>query len=527
MVTYQVELKFDFARDGTYIHAQADMTPRLIMLQTSYGMQDPYQTVSPAATLALTFTNRDGAFNVNDPTAALYGLLNPGILVRLRVAIDGTWHTRFIGHTTASTRYVVGKHETQKQVLVTVTDPVNRLYNDVYIPPLETNVTTNTPLVTMFDKPVITWPYDRSFFMLDASELDGADGLFDAPNTIYSFETGLTTLDYSGDVGDLGGGMSPLNFITQMVTSECGGRFYWDPHQAKFIFHNRHHDVLNQETITATFTMADLLGYTFGQTPVINDVTIQYEPRQLGTPSSIIYASDSVPFRLRSGEIRTMSVRYRDPTIDTTIISAINVIAPVRGVDVIANELSGGGGADRTSVVGYTSNSGGQSAALTLTNSSSVDVYITTLQLRGTPLSRRNGEQVRAVDPTSIRAYQRSPLPPETIPGLNDADMAADYARLLVNRFKTPTGAFTSVTVRANDNGVLLTTSFSIDLMEQIALTNDWTRHDAQYVVMGIQEQWDAPSAIWDITYLLKPFALENIFRIDYSELDASDGLAF
>ena len=154
-------------------------------------------------------------------------------------------------------------------------------------------------------------------------------------------------------------------------------------------------------------------------------------------------------------------------------------------------------------------------------------MVLQTLQLRGTPLSRRNGEQVRAVDPTSIRAYQRSPLPPETIPGLNDADMAADYARLLVNRFKTPTGAFTSVTVRANDNGVLLTTSFSIDLMEQIALTNDWTRHDAQYVVMGIQEQWDAPSAIWDITYLLKPFALENIFRIDYSELDASDGLAF
>lgn len=526
MVDFQVEFKIDIERNGTFSHALADISDRVINASFSSGMDVAMRNVAPPAQMQLDIDNGDGAFNADDPNAAYYGLAQLGVLVRMRVYFDGSWHQRYIGHI-ETVSLPLGRYNPQKRITMTASCPTKRLYNGIYIMPLETSVTVDEPLRTMFDKPVITWPYARSFFLLDVSVLDGDDYLFEAPNALIDFETGYTTLDYAGDVGDAGGGTSPLSIINQMVEAEAGGRFYFDVRTGKCVFHNRLHDPLNSLSVSVTIPLEDIYSYDFGQDAIYNDVTVMFEPRTLGPPGSIVFSADSVPFKLSRGSARVITVRYRDPSIEAVLTSAIDVVQPERGTDLVANTQADGSGTDKTSDVGFSIDIGGQSSEWVLTNNQTVDVWITKLQLRGTPLSRVSRQSARAVDAASIYAYDLRPYNPVLLAAVNDEEFAQNYANRLLRRYANVAPLFRSVTLMASYSDALMTTCMTLDIGDQIALTDDWSQHNGQYVIVGVQESSDARSRQYLCTWILKSLQRENSFIVGQSVLDGIDGLAF
>ena len=522
----QIEVTIDTARDQTFA---TDISARLISFELTSGQIDPYGEVAPPCSMTAVFDNGDGAFNQDQTTNAYYGKINQGVLVRLRIAWGGTWYTRFIGWISGATPLNMDFGAPVRRMQLQVVDASQRIMESEYNPPLQTSVTTDAPLTEMFDNGIIVaYPYDASFFILDASTLDGTDVLYGGSSGIISFETGKTTLDFAGDVEPKPAGTSPIVLIDEMVHSEAGGRFYYDPRQPKYVFHNRHHDIENAGA-TYAVNANQCLATSYRQSPIYNSASVRYEPRSLGSAGSTLFTSQSVPFKIGFGQSRTLTVRYTDPNTPTAQISASTVIQPVAGTDIIANSQSDGGGTDYSSVVGYAINTAATSTTVMIRNNTSVDIYITKLQIRGTPLVRAQIETAEYTDGPSMRAYNFHPLSVVDGGAISDAVFAQQYARQLVARYATAGTELASLSIEGDKDAARAALALGVEVGDQLDFTDFVTNHVATYVVVGIQERKseEEPGAPFIVNWILKPFDRVNVFTLDVSSLDGTAVLAF
>jgi hypothetical protein len=236
----------------------------------------------------------------------------------------------------------------------------------------------------------------------------------------------------------------------------------------------------------------------------------------------VIYSAEK-PIFVGAQQSRTVTCHYRDPNTPTARIGALEVIDLVSGTDYIANSAQDGSGTVLTANIAAVQNQKAQSSSVTLFNSSATDAWITTLQVRGTPLTTYERETVRAVDAQSVNDYDRYPQK-LSMKLVQDDETAQGYANIMVSRFKTPFARFASTTHIMNQSLKLLTANLAIG--DTVAITEyKSTKHNREYTVVGMTHRCDAESLVHRTTYYYSPIANESFWLLGvagYSELDST-----
>lgn len=479
------------------------------------------------------FDDGDAACNVTVDSVSLkevrpYAMMNRGTQVRLRATYNGVTSTLFQGR--ISKIEPSAGNSTEKTVSLTIEDAMLELLDAEYAPPLLTAPTADVALQRMFDDAVIRWPYSGSFWLLGVpgnSELDYTTYLYD--HDVTDFETGITTFEYLGDVEDRGEGISAQGYVRDVVGGEAGGRFWFDTRANKFKFHNRDHDPLN-DTVVASYNESHFDSVTpkYGE-DIVNDLTLSYTSRDVGAEGTVLWSLKSIPFLLKSNTKRVFNARYFDVNNEQLTVGARTFIPLAAGTDYVANLSSDGGGQDYSDKITVTSDAGGNSAKIAVFNNSGVDVYVTTLQLRGTPITHVE-ERYQSVAGDSIAANELYPKVIE-VRALDNTSLAEQFGDYIVAKFKDPIMRFETVTFNSLNGETMMSASLNRVIGDKITITDSSTQHDKDYIIVGEQHtlmvSGDHPR---DVTWILKPAEREAFWVLEVagkSELDRTTRLSF
>lgn len=461
------------------------------------------------------------------------GRLKRGLLVRLRATLDSVVYT-LTTQRIANLEYAIGSHG-QRTVTLTANDQMFDLLAAEYKPTIETNLTIDQAMMPLFDEGLLPYPYDESYWLLGvegSSELDSTAVLYD--HDAVNFETGETTLAFVGDASLTDRGVSAQTFLRDLVAAELGGRFWFDGRTNKFIFHNRHHDILNttiETTLSASDLLADQTAYVYGE-DVINQFTVNYMPREVGAEGTVLWTDTSVPFELRRGAPRQIVARYVDPAGGAKV-SAQGFVALQKGFDYIANTLEDGTGEDVSDSILLSCDFGATSATLTLSTDRDLSkerVYITFLQMRGTPLYTYDRVQVVSLGGESRRDFNlRSKT--LTIDALGDHETAQAYADFLLSRFRSPFGRFRQVAFEASGRQDLMLQALARSVGDKVTISEAFVGHNASHVIVGERHNiLFGGDTLHSVTWILQPAQATRGWLLEVatrSELDQATILAF
>lgn len=467
--------------------------------------------------------------NISVKEAALYRQLDKSVLIRLRATYLGTTTTIWEGKI-SDLAFSVGSNA-EPTVTITAEDAMLQLLDKEFTPALETSVTADTIISNMLNKgDIFAYPYAKGYWML------GVEGSSELGLTTYlvasaptSFETGIHVFPYAGDAADRGNGINAQQYIRDVIAAEVG-RFYWDARNSEFVLHNRQHDTLNDVSqVKATFQESDLdsVSYVYGQ-ELVNQLTVEFTARTVGGADSIIWSASGLPILLKQNTQRKINARYFDATDNTLKIGATSFTPIRQGVDIIANLASNGSSTDMSDSVIMWADSGATGATVYISNGTTQDIYVTTLQLRGTPLTSKQ-DTYDTLDGTSRRGYDFYPKV-LSVPLMDDPDDAKNFADYQVARFKDPLARLASITFTSLRNTTTLDAAQNRVIGDRITVMLN-NGHDADYFIVGesrtITIGGDKPA---QITWTLEP-AQRKLFWVlglaGQSELGTTTILGF
>lgn len=434
--------------------------------------------------------------NVTVQQTSLYGpLLQKGTLVRVRATYSATTYTMYIGKLNKATPQPGTSYA--RQLTLMCEDPMRELLDANYKPPLLTDTTVDLAIADVFDTAVLAYPYKHSYWMVGvagASELGSTTILYQVAS--YTFDTGNTTLAFTGDLQTDGqgnensnAGTSPQAFIREMMAAEVGGRFWFDSRTNTFILHNRHRDITNttvDEALTENDFEGDYTEYTYGD-DVVNTYNINYTPREVGAANTVIWQASNLPFTLAPGQEWKTTARYQDPDNPGVKVAAQDIVPIETNVDFQATFQ----GTNSPQRVARTFKFGATSADIYLKNVSDTGsggeprtVSITALQIRGTPILTYDQKQVTATNGDSVyQTQQRSQT--VNINAISDDDFAQSVADYRVALLGQQLARFPFIGFVANSDDTRMARTFTRLIGDRITVSDSWLGHSADYFIVG------------------------------------------
>lgn len=171
-----------------------------------------------------------------------------------------------------------------------------------------------------------------------------------------------------------------LKAIQEVTENELGALFYTDG-AGNAVFEDKAHRWVSPHTVSqATFDERGTPTYSETAEDRMKTVVLDYPRFIEGTAGTVLWDLDRVPVMIPANGTVSFEVDYGGG-------SATDVILPVAGTDYLANSQPGGGAVDETSNVLVTGwNDWGAGAEITLENQQTYPVFLTFLQVRGTPI---------------------------------------------------------------------------------------------------------------------------------------------
>lgn len=489
---------------GDPTNAYDDISAYVEEMSWNYGIPQYSDAISQASRLMLVLNNRAGDWTPEN-VASLYATQNKGRLLRVRATYNAVTYTLWQGVTT-NIQLDVGAHSPLQARLI-AGDPLAIADESEYYAALQTNVRTDQVLSQVFDSGAILYPYAGHNWLLG---VEGASNLTSSTvvflNSITDFEQGDTVFTFAGDITGADQPITAGRVMREYAYAELGGRLWWHAPTLKFKFTRRSHDARTTPTLVAIDHMElnDPPRYVWGD-DVLNDFTLNFYPRTIGAAGSVLYALGNLPYRMSAGATRQFSVRFTSPTARDAIVAALTTIFPVAGTDYVANANADGSGAVKTTFVAIAVTFLATGAEIILTNNDSGDIYITTLQLRGTPLTALSRDSARAADGVSIvrnGSFKRT----LDLQALDSPELATSYANYLVQRFKDPLGRIESFTVWANRSADLMAKVLDLEVGDAVevydpAIMNQVT----DYTVTALAHTVKGDGATHDVRVTVEP----------------------
>jgi hypothetical protein len=525
-----IEIYIDLNRNNSFDHPLSNVTERArdgIFFTSGFpsGKQtesNPSAYVAPVNQAKFTLHNSDSELSFEKVGADFYNLLHSSLQVKFIVSCDGTSH-EFIYYTSKIIEHP-GKFGVQT-VEVQCVCAMERFQMLEYEPDVEQDVTTSTAIANMMGTGDLTLPYTSTYFFIDASSIDGDSLIFDADTHVPLYtdiETGYTTMEYVGDVLRKDQYDVPVQkammFASDVCNAEGFGRFFYQPRDNKFHWHSRYHDRLQSTSLTLT-EFSDVKVMT---TPVYNDVKVHYTPRKVGTPNSIMFQSEQTPIDISAGSTKTIRVRFSDPDNEDETIAALVVDEPEIGSDIIVTDEDDN---EITTQVYREADLNGTGGRLTFENTTDKSVNITSLKVRGTPITMYQEQIAEARNGESIFQYNLQPLPPVRGPYISRDDFAQNIANFLLLRHKTMRRVLDSVTIIVDDDN--FGDVMSVTIGDVVQIQDSWTAHDEEYVVLGEFHQYDAGRNLYQLKWYLRSNNTTPYFIIDESSIDGDDIIGY
>lgn len=546
----QWRVTVDFDRDEEFWmnskHYQGDISTYVRSFNFNVGFTNHEQYVAAPTKCTIVLENDSGAFDPHDTSALYYGRLKAGLLVAIahRKTTDNTYAIHYYG-IIRDIRYVLDPHSVNRTVTITLSDWTRDIMEAEYSPTLLTNTATNDAMDALFTNMIsVPMPYASAWALLDYSVLESGSGSYNRPQ-LYGIESSVNpfydsatlvsgrVLAYIGDNTGTKEGASAGGYIRELVAAEAGGFFYYSGIAHTFVTREWYNYVL-QNLTAFEFTSEDLVKVDprYGD-DLYNDLTVTYEPRSVGAAGSVIYRHDADNFSLSAGQSRRVQARYHDADNPEARVGATFVIPPLATTDYTANAASDGSGADRTDDLSVVADGGAQSATLVVTNMGSSTLYVTMLQLRGTPLTSFGKQSVNAVDVPSVASYGRVS---KTIHmGIeSNAGSAEDYCNLQVGLHATPYLRYNTITVYVDiDTRAALFAKIMAQpiIMRTYVRVNDTaTGHDRVYLIWGYRYSYSQATKVLECVFTLKPLLGAASGQLDstrFGQLDSTAILDF
>lgn len=532
---FYYKILLDVQRDYSFVgigQAYSDITSRAKRMAFQYGMATAYDYLGSPAYLELTLDNSDGAFLLEQPSAAYYGKVRRGTMVRVQMSTDGSTWTNM---TTLKIQEIMpvfvfdGSHE----VTLKCSDIMSDFLNKDFVAPLQTNVTTDAVLTKAHTGAAAIWPYESYYQFIGHTSIGDGRAPFYGADWI-DFETGETTFPFYGDNLDRGQGTKLQQYIKDAVQAEIFGMYFFSPRSETFKFLSRYHASDTAVSWNVTSSIMDAPKYTYGR-DLVNDFALAYYPRAIGAEGTVLYESDNLPITLAALETKRIVVRYRDPANETASVGALEIIEPVRGTDIIANTQSDGSGNTVGARLVVTIIKGASSSEIILSNRRNKPTYITTLQLRGTPLTTYNREQVFAINDDSIFGDgadettgndRKSGF--ENIYAISNADFAQAYANYKVSAFGQPQQVIEKLVIPVNPSDLDTQAKvLSKTVGDVINVVDSYTGHDMDYMIVGEAHTASPNTYLHTVTYTLRPTNRASLFTLDESTYGGGASFSF
>ena len=172
---------------------------------------------------------------------------------------------------------------------ISFSDKITELSEHEYAPKFSRNISLSDEIQNIFDSAAIQYPYTRSWWILGHSRLGENTRIF--KTTGVDVEESRSILRWTGHAGDEGEGIRALSYLADLLFVELGARLYTN-REGRFIFKNRQSDLL--APVQDVFTSSEFNDYTYNQQEIVNSVTVNYYPREILAPRSVIYRAVNV-----------------------------------------------------------------------------------------------------------------------------------------------------------------------------------------------------------------------------------------
>jgi hypothetical protein len=527
-----IQVLIDLNRDELFSHPLSDVTARVRDSWTfTSGWTNVGQVesnvaahVAPVNQMQLVLDNKDGQLAFENTTAQFYNLIHSGIMVRITVSDNGLSYN--FTYFAKSIKEALGEFG-QQVVVISCVCAMPRVQRLNYEPDVAESVTTDVALTTMMGTGHLVLPYTSGFFFIDGHDIDSTVNIFD-PSTdvsgLIDFETGYSTLAYVGDVlHEDRKGLSVQKaqlFIAGMCMAEAFGRFFYQPRDVKFHFHNRYHDRL--QTVALSLSGGDYVSAPPVSTPVYNEARLHYSPRSIGDSDALLFSSDGVPITIANGRKKELGIRYTDPDNPATKITALTVVEPVKSTDIIVTNSDS---VDVTNFVFKSADLNASGGTLFFHNSTGDNVTIELAKVRGVPITTYQPEIATAQNGTSMITYNWLPLPDLRGDYITDGEFAQSVVDFLVLRHKTMRRVIESVTFIITDDN--FADVMDVTIGDVVQIQDSWSVHNTEYVVLGEFHQYDIAYDRYSITWYLRSNDTTPYFIIDTSSIDSNDLIGY
>ncbi len=515
--TYLVELDVD---DNRAYSSGLAALENVTYLEWSAGMNQPYLSISNPALLRMTLNNKDGRYSQDDSSAAYYGLLHPGRLIRVRTIHNGTTETMTeLRITDVSDTF--GEFVLYPQVQIVCMDKIKELLSMEYYPPLQQDVRGDEVLTKIHETAEVVWPNNRSYFFIGEDSIDGVKQLYGGTDT--DFDEALTVLDWVGDHLGQDKQGNAQRLIRDVLKAEVFGMYYFQPRTGMYCFRNRRHSkttplVTTFRTDGSYLTAAQTSNgrNPYGMGP-LNKIELSYKPRSVGGVGAVLYANtNEIRIPVNIEKPKKIRGKFFDPDNENARVGGVDVIPPQRGIDYVANNQADGSGGDRTNdiIVSYTIT--GSSIEYVITNPTHPPVYMTTLQVRGTPLIAYKDEVVESQNDESFYSYDGFDASDSLI--ISDGETVQAIADMLVNLFGEPLKTIDRLSLVVSEEIAAYAQVLTIG--NKINVRNSNETHDADYIIMGEQHQIQIERGLHNVHYTLRAVDILSLFTIDTDVID-------
>jgi len=532
MLYYRILI--DTLRDYSFAGYGNDVSIYTRKITWSQGLMGVYDLIGSPAYLEVTLSNAGGQFSLEDTTALYYGKLRRGTMVRVQLSRNGaTWTNKC----TLKINQIIPGYSNDGTHTITLkcSDILQEFLAQEYVAPLETNIKANEAINTLHTSRAAIWPYESYYQFIGHTSIGDGRAPFYGPDWV-DLEGGETTLPYLGDNLDRGQGVSVQQYIKDAVGAEIFGFYLFNATYELFQFFSRYHAADTAVRWYITSAITDAPRFTYAR-DLVNDFAFSYFPRAIGAADSVLYSSDNVPIELGGRQTKRMTIKYRDPDNPSATVGALLVNDIVRGVDIITNSAADGSGTNLDTKIDITLIKGTASSELVITNRRRASsTYITTLQVRGTPLTTYNKETVYGYNDNSIFGLGSDETSgndrksgSESLFAVSDTDFAQAYADFRVNVFGEPQQVIERLTIPVKENDIATQTQImETTIGDVINYVDSKTHHNTDYMIVGESHTVEGQSERQhSATYTLRPTNRANMFIVGTSTLDSGNTFTF
>ena len=465
MVVATYALLVDWDNDGDFLDTGEDVTARTWRVRSSSGRDRDSQLTGRAVAgrLRAVLNNESGDYSSFNSASPLFGNILPGRKVQL--TMDGTviW-TGFLSALVAEP----GVNRANQAVLEAI-GPLGQVNRSEINLPMQTSIATGATVGAILDE--AAWPAgDRTI------------------------DTGQTTIAriFMGE-------QKTLHALRIVEATEAG--FIRETPDGKIAFEDRNHRLKTPHfTSQATFSDAPAAALVYSairqEDPTRNIINSFEAPYILHSVGSLAVLwthpeSGASSPSIDAGESRDFWASYPNPDSGTDAVAVDAWTTLVVTTDYTANSQAGGGGDDHTADIGVAVGKFGTTMKITLTNNAAVQVFITLLQARGTPVTQSDSVLIKAEDSASQTTYGKQVYrnPSKFMPSSAEAQSWCDFNLPI---YKDPLPGL-SIRVSGNRDAAHQTQVKTRDVSDRITLVA------ANNAGLGINEDFFIESVVHDI----------------------------